>query len=52
MENVMSNTFKIILILILLFLIFTWMNESEWMEENWPELEMNLFWDEGELNFK
>ena len=48
----MSSTIKVLLILIFLFLILVWMNESKWMEENWPEIEMDFFWNDGKLDFR
>jgi len=26
-----------------------WIEESKWMEENWPEIEMDFFWSDGKL---
>ena len=48
----MNSTFKVVLILLLLFLIFVWFQESKWMEENWPEIEMDFFWNNGSLELE
>ena len=29
-----------------------WMQESKWMEENWPEIEMDFFWNDGKIDVK
>ena len=29
-----------------------WMQESKWMEENWPEIEMDFFWNDGQIEIK
>ena len=29
-----------------------WIEESKWMEENWPEIEMDFFWNDGELQIE
>ncbi len=52
MVNVMSSSFRVFLILIFLFLIYVWMSESKWMEENWPEIEMDFFWNDGTIDLK
>jgi hypothetical protein len=48
----MSSSFRVFLILIFLFLIYVWMSESKWMEENWPEIEMDFFWNDGTIDLK
>jgi hypothetical protein len=48
----MNSTFKVFLILLLLFLIFVWFQESKWMEENWPKIEMDFFWNNGSLELE
>jgi len=45
----MSDAFKIILVLILLALIFVWVLESKWMEDNWPEIKMDFIWNDGKI---
>jgi len=45
----MNNTLKIILALILLALIFVWILESKWMEDNWPEIKMDFIWNDGKI---
>ena len=45
----MNNTLKIILALILLALIFVWILESKWMEDNWPEIQMDFIWNDGKI---
>ena len=51
MVSVMSS-FKLLLIIIFLLLIFMWMQESKWMEENWPEIEMDFFWNDGQIEIR
>ena len=46
------NVFRVLLIIALLFLILMWMQESKWMEENWPEIKMDFFWDNGQLQIE
>ena len=29
-----------------------WIQESKWMEENWPEIEMDFFWNDGQIEIK
>ena len=45
----MNNTLKIILALILLALIFVWILESKWMEDNWPEIKIDFIWNDGKI---
>ena len=26
-----------------------WIEESKWMKENWPEIEMDFFWNDGKI---
>jgi hypothetical protein len=35
-----------------MFLILFWIHESKWMEENWPEIEMDFFWNDGQIEIK
>jgi len=46
------DSFKLLLILVLLLLIWIWAEESKWMEENWPEIEMDFFWDGDSIEFE
>jgi len=46
------SSFKLLLIIIFLLLIFMWMQESKWMEENWPEIEMDFFWNDGQIEIR
>ena len=46
------SSFKVLLIIILMFLILFWIHESTWMEENWPEIEIDFFWDDGQIDVK
>jgi len=46
------DSFKLLLILGLLLLIWIWAEESKWMEENWPEIEMDFFWNDGQIDVK
>jgi len=43
------SSFKLLLIILSLLLILMWIEESKWMEENWPEIEMDFFWNDGQL---
>ena len=43
------SSFRILLIVLFLLLILMWMQESKWMEENWPEIEMDFFWNDGKI---
>jgi len=43
------SVFRMLLIIALLFLILMWMQESAWMEENWPELEIDFLWNDGKI---
>ena len=29
-----------------------WIEESRWLEENWPEIEMDFFWNDGKIDVK
>ena len=29
-----------------------WVEESKWMEENWPGIEMDFFWNDGKIDVK
>jgi len=46
------NRFKMLLIILFLLLIWMWIQESKWMEENWPEIEMDFFWNDGQIDIK
>jgi hypothetical protein len=46
------DSFKLLLILVLLLLIWIWAEESKWMEENWPEIEMDFFWNDGQIDVR
>ena len=46
------SSFKVLLIIVLMFLILFWIQESKWMEENWPEIEMDFFWNDGQIEIK
>jgi hypothetical protein len=46
------SVFKVLLIIAFLLLILMWMQESKWMEENWPEIEMDFLWNDGQLQIK
>ena len=35
-----------------MFLILFWIQECKWMEENWPEIEMDFFWNDGQIEIK
>tara|TARA_R100000234_G_scaffold77662_1_gene48432 strand:+ start:2039 stop:2182 length:144 start_codon:yes stop_codon:yes gene_type:complete len=43
------SSFKLLLIILFLLLVLMWIEESKWMEENWPEIEMDFFWSDGQL---
>ncbi len=45
------SKFHLFLIIIIILLIVWWSSESKWMEENWPELEMDIFWNDGGIEF-
>ena len=51
-ERDTMDSFKVLLIIILMFLILFWIHESTWMEENWPEIEMDFFWNDGQIDVK
>ena len=46
------SSFKMLLIILFLLLIWMWIQESKWMEENWPEIEMDFFWNDGQIEVK
>jgi hypothetical protein len=43
------NWFHVLLIILILLLALMWAEESKWMERNWPEIEMDFFWSDGQL---
>tara|TARA_R110002050_G_scaffold108340_2_gene218989 strand:- start:112 stop:267 length:156 start_codon:yes stop_codon:yes gene_type:complete len=46
------NWVHVLLIVVILLLALMWAEESKWMEENWPEIEMDFFWNDGQIDVK